>query len=302
MSANLTWGEAAALARSGAVIRREIWPLAGVAWLRRGPGALWDVLDADQKFLRVVRSADFESADFFAQDWTTEPPDASPDVCARAPKRSRFTPPGIGLVGEVGVSSISLVASIGASAPAGVFMVDFFLDGDLVGTLEAPSPGRYTVDAGFTPTEGETRAWIEVRSSLPLPQWVGRADWVRPAASFTRIDLGVELADFPGNYAPVGWMGPDVVLGPYAHDVWIYSHADDGALAAQADDDLAIGLGPLTEADIVFRNSQAGWVVPGGATALLLVVPAGQTWRVNVWNAGGYVWAHGKLRAYNRPV
>lgn len=118
-----------------------------------------------------------------------------------------------------------------------------------------------------------------------------------PPLSYFTINLGVEFVDFPGYWASAGWFGPDKVFGPYPDNRWVYSHADDGADTAQVDDDLAVN------GTLVFPDSLASYVVPDGATALLLVLPAGSTFTLNIWNASyGPTWGHGLLRLYNRPI
>ena len=80
--------------------------------------------------------------------------------------------------------------------------------------------------------------------------------------------------------------------------------------AAAADDDLAIN-GTLVNPDNI-----AGYVWPqppydiynpgaaGGQTKLLLHLPAGDTFTMNIWNGtyGGNCGGYGLLRLYNRPL
>lgn len=213
MSANLTWGEAADLARDGALIRRDAWPAGDAAWLRRGPGGLWEVLDDNRRLLRVVRALDFDSAEFLAQDWTTDPPDVAPDVCARAPKKSRFTPPGIGLSVDLG-AAVVLHADIGASAPAGTFWIRFFLEGEFVGEVEAAAAGRYSVVAAYPSSISSViRARIEVRSALPLPPWTGGAEWAAKRTDYFHgfLDPGSyfrELTLYDWDAWIMWWVGP----------------------------------------------------------------------------------------------
>lgn len=203
MSAYLSWPEARALAISGQLVRREAW----TNWLKRRLG-LWELLDPAFASLRVVRAGDFSSADAFASDWTTDLPEVARDVCARPQNNGngqgtglsatvageRFSPPGIGLTGEVGTSTLTLHCDIGASFPAGSFTISYFLDGVLVGSLPAAESGRYTLTTAFVPTAGERRAWVDVRSSLPLPAWAGHAEWS------TLIFVAADC--FPGYVAP----------------------------------------------------------------------------------------------------
>ena len=307
MSAYLTWLEARDLALSGTPVRRDSWPFVGVPesmpplWLERRTG-LWVLTDARHSVMRVVDASWFSAKEFFAGDWTTDAPGTVRDVCGIEAPKPLFQPPGILLPGELDLSTITLHADIGGSLPDGVYMVDFFLDGQFMGTLEANTPGRYTISSSFIwgsyTTASRIRAWIDVRSSLPLPAWSGHAEWeiIFPAPSYFTINLGVEFIDYPGFIAGTGWLGSDKTFGPYSDNRWIYSHVDDGTMTAQADDDLAIN-GVLVD-----PNGVAGYVVPGGATQLLLFLPAGMTFTMNIWNSGGFVWGHGLLRLYNRPI
>ena len=67
-------------------------------------------------------------------------------------------------------------------------------------------------------------------------------------------------------------------------------------MTPSADDDLAIN------GVKIHPDNLAGYVVPGGATEMLLFLPSGQTFTLNIWNAGGNMWGHGYLRLYNRPI
>ena len=313
MSAYLTWPEARDLALAGAPVRRDSWPtgimmggtysgLLFPTWLERRIG-LWVGTDDRHAFVRVVDPGIFGLLEFYAKDWTTDPPGTTRDVCQIDPPEPVFVPPGVGLDGEPGVATIDLHADIGASSPGGVFTILYYLDGALVGTREAAAPGRYTLTVPFSwssySTAGRVRAWIDVRSTLPLPMWAGYAEWSIefPAASYFTINLGTEFVDYPpGIWGPIGWFGPDKTYGPYPDNRWIYAHASDGSMTPSADDDLAIN------AVKIHPDNLASYVVPGGATEMLLFLPAGRTFTLNIWNAGGNMWGHGYLRLYNRPV
>ncbi|MEI6493828.1 MAG: hypothetical protein WCO94_14870 [Verrucomicrobiota bacterium] len=303
-TAFLSWPQARALALAGQLIRREAW----TNWLKRRTG-LWELLDPAFASLRIAQAGDFLSADAFASDWTTDLPETTRDVCARPQNHGsgtgtglsetvageRFSPPGIGLTGEVGTSTLTLHADLGASFPAGSFTISYFLDGVLVGSLPAAESGRYTLTTAFTVSESAARAWVAVRSSLPLPTWVGYAEWVFPAAQFIRISLVDEFPqDIPPSVAPGGFCGAKT-FGPYTVDRYVYSHAAD---PAGADDDLY-----LNGEAINFTNRSH--VLFGGATTLIMTLPAGTPLVVNVRNSdywGGYCWAAGSLRLYNRPI
>ena len=324
MSAYLTWPEARDMALAGTPVRRDGWPtgimmggtysgLLFPTWLEHRIG-LWIGTDSGHAFLRVCDPGIFALAEFYADDWTTDPPGTTRDVCQVDPPARGFVPPGIVLTGIPGMTSIDLHADLGAADPAGVFMIEYFLDGVQVGSAEATGPGRYTVTVPFSwssySTAGRARAWIDVRSSLPLPAWTGHAEWgiEFPAASYFTINLGTY---FPGDYrGALSWYGAPVVFGPYSSARWVYAHAADGPNAACANDDLAIN-GTLVNPDNI-----AGYVWPqppytiwdpgalGGQTKLLLFLPAGTTFTLNVWNGsyGGECGASGLLRLYNRPI
>ena len=309
MSAFLTWPEARDLALGGVPIRRDAWVTADPpSWLEHRTG-LWVLTDLRHALVRAVDAGWFKSAEFYAWDWTTDAPGTARDVCQIDPPAVvAFQPPGVGLEGVIGSTTIDLNADIGASSPAGVYTINYFLDGVFVGTREATHSGRYTLTTAFTATAGESRAWIDVRSSLPLPTWTGHAEWVRPAASYFTIDLGVE---FPNrSVGGLDWWGDPKIFGPYSDARWVYTHLGDGELAAQANDDLAINGG------LVNPDNIAGYVWPqppygiydagavGGQTKMLLYLAMGQSFTMNVWNGsyGGDCYGYGLLRIYNRPV
>ena len=199
MSSYLTWTEARDLALAGTPVRRDSWPTEGIdtppTWLERRP-SLWVLTDIRHAVMRVVDAVWFDSAEFYANDWTTDPPGTERDVCLLDPPRPAFVPPGLALTCEPGTTTITLHADIGASSPAGVFTISFFLEGVLVGTLEAAAPGRHSLTVAFDPADyafARLRAWIDVRASLPLPSWTGHAEWERVAqqilikAPWTRV-------------------------------------------------------------------------------------------------------------------
>lgn len=309
MSYPLTWPEARELALQGVPVRREAWGdrvgelvegdmmVAAPSWLERRPG-LWILTNDHHAIRRVVDAEWFTSAEIYAQDWTDDPLGTVRDHCVVDPPRPVFVPPLVGLTGEAGGSTIVLHADLGASSPAGVFMVRFFLDGAFVGTMEATGPGRYSLTAAVDwsdySTAGRVRAWIDVSSSLPLPEWTGHAEWemvLPPVAEFFRIDL---VADFPMSYSVSyhGLYGAHT-YGPYPDLRFVYSHADE---PAWFDDDLVLD-GVLFEAADDLAN-----YVGGGVTTLLRVLPAGATFTVDVRNGSGPCWAQNYLRLYNRPI
>lgn len=309
MSAYLSWGEAAGLALAGTPVRRDAWTEASPVWLERRPG-LWVLTDERHAVVRVVDAEWFTSDEFYGNDWTTDPPGTVRDVCLLNPPRPEFRPPGIGLLGEIEAATIALHADIGESFPAGAYMIRFFLDGTLVGSLEAAAAGRYTVTVAVDPetylraSRVRVRAWIDVSSSLPLPAWTGHAEWetvLSPATwpwpGYEAVNLAPLFPDLYPAYNVEGWYSGNaagVTIGPFSGNRWVYSHADD---PAAADDELAIN------GVILFQNDAAD-PINGGLTTLLHVLPAGQTFRVNVWNGIhlGYCWASGQLRLYSRPI
>lgn len=295
----LTWPEAQALALSGKLIRREAWPISTIAWMRHRIGGLWELLAEDFSTLGIVTSSGFTSAEFFAEDWTTDPVGTVRDVCERAPRRSRFIPPGIGLTAGLSPDTLSLHADIGDSSPSGCYVIDYFLDGAFVGQLEAPTPGRYTLSLAYDPTDYSSatriRAWIDVRSRLPLPRWTGHAEWesVFPSgADYDVIDIAADFPDGP-SVAPGALYGVQT-YGPFAYDAFIYSHSSN---PAGADDEL------ILDGVTIFTATPGHYFVAGGATAFLMALPAGQTFTVDVRNSGyygGYCFALGALRVVRR--
>ena len=305
MSAYLTWPEARDLALAGTPVRREGPPgLTGLPptsphWLEHRTG-LWVLTDANHAVLRVVDAAWFARAEFYANDWTTDPFGTARDVCVIDSPTPYFLPPGIVLTGEPGVATISLHADIGASSPEGIFTVSFYLDGAFVGSIEAAASGRYTLAPPFDPSSysaaARVRAWIDVTSSLPLPAWTGHSEWEMAfpaAATYVAIDLH---AEFPAGSGHGGdWAYPWKTFGPYATDRWVYSHSADPVVA---DDDFGLN-------GVVIYPTGLTDPINGGATTLLLFLPAGQTFTLNIWNTTlGYLQygAGGSLRLYNRPI
>ncbi len=208
----MTWAAARDLAITGKAIRREAWPEStGLrAWLRRRPGGLWELMDADFHTMRIVQESDFETADAFAGDWTTDPVGTTRDVCQRVPMHlTEFIPPGILISGSLGTSTVTLTASLGVSAPAGIYALAFYLDGVLVGQQEASGPGQYDVTAPIDfsaySSEARVRAWVDVVSRLPLPSWTGHAEWT---FTFPTVIYGL-------YYRPVleGGAGPCTIAG-----------------------------------------------------------------------------------------
>ncbi len=184
MSSFLTWPQARDLALAGTPVRRDAWLAADPpSWLEHRTG-LWVLTDLRHALVRVVDAGWFALAEFYANDWTTDPPGTPRDICQIDPPKPVFVPPGIMLTGVPGMTSIGLHADVGASVPAGVFTIEYFLDGVHVGSVEAAGPGRYTLTAPFSfaafTISGRCRAWIDVTSSLPLPAWTGHAEWSMP--------------------------------------------------------------------------------------------------------------------------
>lgn len=207
-------------------------------------------------------------------------------------------PVGVGLTGALGNSTVTLCADIEYST--GEFTINFWLDGLFVGSLAGASSGRYTlvapIDFPSYSTADRIRAWIDVRSSLPLAAWTGHAEWslVFPAPSFVAVDLDPH---FPNDFVtyPTGWyrgISAGVDFGPFAGDRWVYSHADD---PAWADDDVAIN------GTVVYGDGTTDYI-NSGLTTFLLFLPAGRMFNVNVWNNTGWTWGGGRLRLYNRPI
>ena len=203
-----------------------------------------------------------------------------------------FRPPSLDLSGELSDATVVLYADIGDFTPSGLYVASFFLDGNPIGSVEVLTPGRYTISSDASAFSAVAiRCWIDVRSSLPLPTWTGHREWVFPAPSFFVIDLAATFPNDLVSYGEGWWHGLSAGenFGPYPDDRWVYSHSDD---PCGADDALAIN----------------GTVWPdfgyihGGATTLLLYLPRGSTFNVNIWNSGGWVYAVGRMRLYDRPI
>ena len=311
MSAYLTWPEARDLALGGTPVRRDGWPtgimlggpysgLLFPSWLEHRIG-LWIGTDNNHAILRVCDPGIFSLVEFHAQDWTTDPLGTPRDVCQIDPPSQVFMPPGVGLEGVPGTTTIDLNADIGISVPGGVYTIRYFLDGALVGVVEATGPGRYTVTAAFSwsayASAGRVRAWIDVSSSLPLPVWAGHAEWSMELPSVVAFDAVDLDPHFPNDFViyPTGWYrgsSAGVDFGPFAGDRWVYSHAAD---PAWADDDVAIN------GTVVYGDGTTDYI-NSGLTTFLLFLPAGRMFNVNVWNNTGWTWGGGRLRLYNRPI
>lgn len=315
MSAYLSWPEARSEAEAGKLVRREAWPLPGSdrAWLRRR-AVLWESLDKRLASLGIVEAAEFTSAEFFATDWTTDDVGTVRDSCQRPAPRLLYAPPGIRLTGRV-TDKLLLTGDLGASAPNGVYEMSFFLYGLEVARVEVESPGRATVEVTFAEVSnfgvamidpwGQLDARLSVQSRSPLPQWEGVAFWMQdfPSSSFTAINLATH---FPGGgfINPPGYPYGDGVLFPsVAFDRWVYSHSDD---PASPDNNIEINSVRFYYEPRYF-DAGAGWFnlagpIAGGETTFLAFLPANQSLRLNVWDAGGSYGASGSVRLYNRPL
>ena len=165
---NLTWEEVRAVALDGAKVRRESWS----QWLACSTG-IWRLLDRSGNPVRVVSATDFQSADYLACDWTTDPIGTVRDVCSLPPPTpvSTFTPPSISL----SIGTNSLTATLGASSPSGSYQLQFLVNGSTVGVVEATA-GATTIstDLGFV-----VNAQVIATSRLPLPAWSGYATALR---------------------------------------------------------------------------------------------------------------------------
>ena len=203
----LTWPEAAALAASGNLVRREAWTV----WLRRRVG-LWEMVDSSFQLLRVVQSGDFINFDAFASDWTSDAIGATREVCARIPLVRPFIPPGIGLVGEVEEGILTLHADLGAGSPDGVYWLEYLVNGVLVGTLEASSAGRFTVTASSP--GGDIDAQLHVRSALPLPTWEGIARCQRVIVATDYWPGFSDIGTLFSRYTVYDW--DSCILGGYS--------------------------------------------------------------------------------------
>lgn len=86
----MTWAQARIYARQGVRVRRREWGDRWITW-RRG---LYYLQPVDYLLQdgppRVVRSADFEAAEFLAADWTIDPIPPGPDSPAIYPTRLFF--------------------------------------------------------------------------------------------------------------------------------------------------------------------------------------------------------------------
>lgn len=113
-----------------------------------------------------------------------------------------------------------------------------------------------------------------------------------PPLSYALIDLSAHFP-FVGVFNPAGYpFGVGFTFGPWTGKRYVYSHADDPAFA---DDDLELN------GTRIFADNIAG-SINGGATTLLIILPAGATLNVNVWDAGGSAGAFGSLRLYTRRL
>lgn len=125
-----------------------------------------------------------------------------------------------------------------------------------------------------------------------IPQAEFEACCCAPPTFFT-IDLGVEFP--PGPLVGYGERYGAKTFGPYASTRFVYSHADD---PAGADDDLVIN------GAIIDRDDLAEGIFDG-ATTLLLRLPAGDTFTVDIHNSviyGGFAYGTGRLRLYNKRL
>lgn len=93
MASNLTWWQAADLARARQEVRRQGW-LDPLVWITHTPGLFFRHEErnltlpspaAADPARHLVRSAEFRAAEFLATDWTTENPNAPDPVAGGDP-------------------------------------------------------------------------------------------------------------------------------------------------------------------------------------------------------------------------
>ena len=179
----LTWFEALVLAVRGSFVRREgmgvppdliLVPLFGVidpsspvmSWICYQNG-LWYACDQNKSLMRVIAASDFQSADYQADDWTTDPVGTVRDTCKLPAPVPIFVPPSLSL--SLSIGSGTLTAILGSSSPAGSFQLEFFLNGVSVALTEAVS-GATTISTSL-PSSGTICVSVVATSRLPLPAW-----------------------------------------------------------------------------------------------------------------------------------
>lgn len=221
----LTWPQARELARSGTPVRRAAWT---TEWLMYALSLWW--INRGEAGERVVQAEDFGKAEFFANDWTDELP-ADVDPCAQPPYSLNFIPPGIALKGEI-TNELTLTAALGDGTPDGIYALSFFVNGQLVGLLEAPTPGEYSITSALP--SGALYAQVIASSVLPLPAWQGSDSWV-PDETYLVVNAygtggtfytgtmerfriladGFEIWSLDGVSAP-NWVGDTAANEPYS--------------------------------------------------------------------------------------
>ena len=164
---NLTWEEVRAVALDGAKVRRESW----TQWVSYTTG-IWRLLDRSLNPIEVITAGDFGSADYQANDWTTDPIGTTRDVCViDPPNHNQFTPPSLSL--SIGYDAGTLTAVLGASLPSGSYQLRFLVNGETVGLVEATT-GATTISVSYAGLL-TINATVVAVSRLPLPSWSGIA-------------------------------------------------------------------------------------------------------------------------------
>lgn len=186
------WSIAEVRAVAGERVRLADWH---DRWLRFADGLWW--LDIDMVNSRVVEAGDFGLSEFRRRDWTVEPY-ALPDVCARPPAaQPPYTPPAIGVTARLNASEtlLQISASIGAGSREGAYWMMIYVNGVYVARESATEPRlvEKSIVVQDVWLDGDISVKLEVRSSLPLPRWVGEETYL-----IARCPIGVRHS--PGSY------------------------------------------------------------------------------------------------------
>jgi len=236
---NLTWTEAAALAKDGQRVRRWAWE----TWLEFRSGLWWIGPTQDEQ--TVVAAGDFGRLEFLVADWTTaEWGTATPCALPPEARHMPFVPP---------VFSLSYTRTGGA-----------LQDLNVTATLSDGIFPGYSIDVGFFGENLETRAtlinsaWLALNpgsefiiSGAPPGAFtftLQNTDWLSNA--FFRVHS--PLSGGPYHSLQTALISPIHALGA----VWTHSFSILGVTYHLT--------GPLTDGDLTYLSLHRGWV--GGST------------------------------------
>lgn len=179
--------EARAVGKTGQRFRRA----ASTSWFSIGDGDIWYIQPQGEP-IRVVRASDFNAANFFATDYTTDPI-TDGDVCSLpGAERPPFNTPSVSMTTSFASDVLIMTGSIGEGT-YGAYRLTFLVNGAAVGHALATASGTFSKVVSFS--------WVprmvvtfRAESVLPLAPWKAEASKVLAPAS--TVCFTVPVADY----------------------------------------------------------------------------------------------------------